>query len=171
MIFEPGTRRQAGAKARRRQAAAIQVPGVGGIGASALLLFCASALPLFCPACSSKSPEEKVREVVDACQKAAKEHKPAGVMEHIAQDFRDHGGNRRDMLKAILLREMMANRKLGIYITTSDVKVNGAEATANLKVVVTGSSGLIPERADGMTINLKLRDKDGKWEIYFAEWR
>ena len=136
----------------------------------ALLLFFASVLLFLPSACSSKSPEEKVREVIDACQKAAKEHKPAGVMENIAQDFRDHGGNRRDTLKAILLREMMANRNLGIYITTNQIKVSGAEATADLKVVVTGSSGLIPERMDGMKINLKLRDKDGKWEIYFAEW-
>jgi hypothetical protein len=126
---------------------------------------------LFPPACSSKSPEDRVQEVIEACQKAAKEHRPGGVLEHIAQDFRDHGGNSRDLLKAILLREMLANKRLGIYITTNEVKVSGTEATANLKVVVTGSSGLIPERADGMTIKLKLRDKDGKWEIYFAEWR
>ncbi|MBI5527139.1 MAG: hypothetical protein HY897_12460 [Deltaproteobacteria bacterium] len=112
-----------------------------------------------------------MRDVIEACQKAAKEHKPAGVMEHIAQDFRDHGGNRRDTLKAILIREMMANRKLGIYITTNEIKVAGAEATADLKVVVTGSGGIIPERMDGMKINLKLRETDGKWTIYFAEWR
>lgn len=138
-------------KAWRRQAAALQV----------VLLLCA---------CTSKSPEDMVREVIDACQKAAKEHKPGGVMEHIAKDFKDNHGNNRDMLKGILLREMMMNKSLGVYITTNEVTVMGGEASVSLKVVVTGSSGIIPERADGMRVKLTLRKDDGKWMIAHADW-
>ena len=111
-----------------------------------------------------------MRGVIDTCQQAAKDRKPGGVMEHIAKDFRDNHGNPRDGLKAILLREMMANRSLGVYITTNEVTVTGAEAAASLKVIVTGSSGIIPESADGIRVKLKLREDGGKWQIYFADW-
>ena len=147
-------------------------------------LLCAAAL---LPAsCSRKSPEDRVREVIDKCQQAAKDRKPGGVMEQIAKAFRDNHGNSRDMLKALLLREMMANRNLGVYITTNEVTVTGGggvtpsrqstaspaggEATASLKVIVTGSSGLIPDTADGIKVKLKLREDDGKWKITAAEW-
>jgi hypothetical protein len=135
---------------------------------AAAALLCAAAL--LATACPSKTPEDRVRAVIDECQKAAKDKKPGGVMVHIAKDFRDNHGNSRDLLKALLLREMMANKSLGIYITTNDVKVAGGEATASLKVIVTGSSGLIPETADGIKVRLTLREDDGKWMITGAEW-
>jgi hypothetical protein len=134
----------------------------------ALALFCAAAL--VSPACSTKSPEDRVREVIGKCQAATKDHKPGGVMEQIAKEFRDNHGNSRDMLKAILLREMMANRNLGVYITTNEVTVTGGEASAALKVIVTGSSGIIPDSADGIKVKLTLREDDGKWKITAAEW-
>lgn len=145
-------------KARRCQATALHAILVALIAAVALT------------SCSKKSPEDRVREVIDRCQQASKDRKPGGVMEHIAREFRDNHGNSRDMLKALLLREMMANRNLGVYITTNEVTVTGADATAALKVIVTGSSGLIPDTADGIKVTLKLREDDGKWKITAAEW-
>lgn len=135
---------------------------------AALALLCAAAL---LPAsCNRRSPEDKVREVIGKCQRASKDKKPGGVMEQIAMEFRDNHGNSRDMLKALLLREMMANRNLGVYITTNEVTVTGGEATAMLKVIVTGSSGSVPDTADGIKVKLKLREDDGKWKITAAEW-
>jgi len=158
--------------------------GAGPIWSAAIVATIVVAVAL--PACTSKSPEDKVREVIDKCQAAVKGHKPGGVMEHIAKDFRDNHGNSRDTLKAILLREMMTNKSLGIYITTTEVAVNGGEVTpsrqsssvpaggreaaASLKIVVTGSSGIVPERADGLRVKLKLREDDGKWIVTYADW-
>jgi hypothetical protein len=121
--------------------------------------------------CSKKTPEDRIREAIAMAQKAAKEHRPAGVLDIIAQGFTDNHGNSRDVIKAILLREMMTNKTLGVYITTENVSVNGAEATVDLSVVITGSSGWLPEHADRILARVKMRETDGEWQAYKADWR
>jgi hypothetical protein len=123
------------------------------------------------PSCTKeKTPEDAVKALIETGQKAAREHRPGGVLELMAEEFTDNHGNDKTMVKALLIREMLANKNLGIYLTTSDVTVDGNEAKAVLRVLVTGSSGLLPEKADSLKVEMKLRHNGERWLVHRADW-
>jgi hypothetical protein len=122
--------------------------------------------------CSKKkSDKDLIQELIDSSRKAAEEKRPGGVTVHLTEDFRDNHGNDKQTVKAVLIREMMNNNNLSAYITTTDISVNGNEATALVKVIVTGSAGLIPDHMDHIRIDLKLRRETDGWMIYSADWK
>lgn len=123
-------------------------------------------------ACTGKkSAQDQIQELVDSASKAAEEKRPGGLVIHLTEDFHDNHGNDKQTVKAVLLREMMNNNKLSVYVTTSDIEVTGGEASALVKVIVTGSAGWIPEHMDHVRIELKLRRESDKWMIYYADWK
>ncbi|MET0718013.1 MAG: nuclear transport factor 2 family protein, partial [Pseudoxanthomonas sp.] len=64
--------------------------------------------------------------------------------------------------------------KSGIGVTTSPVEIDmqGEHATVRFTAVLTGGNGrFLPDSAQVYAISSGWRIEDGKWRVYYAQWR
>jgi len=129
-------------------------------------------------ACSGgePSPEERVRAVIDALEKAAEARDVGALKPHLSETYADSYGNDRRALLGLATAHFM--RHQSVYLL---VRVNGIErpeptrAQVDAFVALAGQPirdpAALPElRADLYRFALTLRDEGGDWRVTSAEW-
>jgi hypothetical protein len=142
------------------------------LGVSALLV----ALVFF-PACKKPmSEEDRIKAMVYETADRAKEKDIKGILEHVSKDYRDPQGDDRNALKGILFIYFQGYEKVGVFVRDIQVTVDGDEAEAQVKVILTGGEdpdtmgGVVPKSGGGYLIDLKLVKEDGDWMVVRASW-
>ncbi len=138
-----------------------------------VLLAAAVALP------SCKKPmseEDKIKAMIIETADLAKEKDIKGILSHVSKDYRDPEGNDRNALKGILFIYFQGYEKVGVFVRDIQVTVDGNEAEAQVKVILTGGEDpdtmgdVVPKSGGGYLIDLKLAKEDGEWMVVRATW-
>jgi hypothetical protein len=104
------------------------------LGLSALLV-----TVLILPACKKPvSEEERIKTMINETAELARQKDIKGILEHISKDYKDPEGNDRNALKGILFVYFKEYEKVGLFVRDIQVTVNGNEAEAQIKVILTG---------------------------------
>ncbi len=145
-----------------------------------LFLLAVSALLValvFCPACKKPlSEEDRIKAVINDTADRAKEKDIKGILEHVSKDYRDPEGNDRNALKGILFVYFQGYEKVGVFVRDIQVTVNGDEAEAQVKVILTGGQdpdtmgNVVPKSGGGYLVDLKLAKEGGDWMVVRASW-
>lgn len=132
-------------------------------------------------ACSKKTPaEEEVRRTIAGAVKKAEEKDVKGFMGFISKDYSDETGNSHDEIRGIVFFHFMRPEKLSVFVRSLEVRVEGATALVDAKVIaVRGGGGdgvkeikdIIPEDAAGYRFSLVMKKEDGDWKVTTAEWK
>lgn len=145
-----------------------------GTRAGGTLFSCAILVLLGCLAlvgCSGPPAEQRLRETIDAMERAGVERKPGDFMEHVADDFVGNGGIDRAAMHNLLRAQLLRNASIGVTRGPLDIQLQENQATVKFKLILTGGSGgLLPERAQGYDITSGWRDVDGEWQLFLVEW-
>ncbi len=130
--------------------------------ATLLLVACAPPLP----------DEELIRQRHDDMAQGLADRSARAVMAPLADDFSAETWNL-DLrgVRLLLEREMRAHERLRARIQDFSVTLHGeARATADFRLILTGGSGLIPERVRGYRVRTGWRREGSDWVMISASW-
>jgi hypothetical protein len=132
---------------------------------------------LLSPACKKPvSEEDRVKAVINDTAKLAEAKDIKGVLEHISEDYKDPEGNDRNAVKGLLFVYFQQYEKVGLFVRDIQVTVEGDEAEAQVKVILTGGEDpetigdVVPASAGGYLLDLKLVNEDGEWMVVRGTW-
>ena len=113
------------------------------------------------------SPEEQVRAAVDTMTRAAREHDPAKVLEHVSERFQSPELGGKPELRAYLLGELLRGGMVEARMLESR-----AESTGSGEVLFTGRL-LLGRTAGGMDLGQRavqatFADEQGTWRVVRA---
>jgi hypothetical protein len=123
-------------------------------------------------ACARSDPERELRETVASMASAIERREPGAFLAGLADDFsRESGAFGKDDVKRVLAGVFLRNEKIHVTAIVTDVMIDGAQASARIRVLATGGQGLLPERGQSWDFDTAWRQDKGRWVIYNAEWR
>jgi hypothetical protein len=138
-----------------------------------VLLMCV----LLAPGCKKPlSEEDKIKAMITETADLAKGKDIKGILKHVSENYKDQEGNDRNALKGILFIYLQGYQKVGVFVRDIQVTVDGGEAEAQVKVILTGGEdpdtlgGVVPETGGGYLIDMKLVNEDGDWMVIRATW-
>ncbi len=131
------------------------------------------ALLLVTTACSPPpADEQQILDRLEEMTEALAARDARGALAPLAEDFSGETWNldQRGM-RLILQRELRASDRLSARLFDIDVELHGNErASATFQAVLTGGSGLLPERGRWFQVQTGWRRDDGDWMIISASW-
>ena len=123
-------------------------------------------------ACSRSDPERELRDTIAAMAKAIESREPGAFLDSVADDFtRESGAFGRQDVKRTLAGIYLRNEKIRLAAVVTDVRLEGDRARARVRVVATGTTGLLPERGQSWEFDSAWRRDGGRWRVFNAEWR
>lgn len=122
--------------------------------------------------CSRSDPERELRDTIARMAAAIEARRPADLLDHVADDFsRESGAFGKQDIKRVLAGVLLRNEKITVSAIVTETKLDGPRATARVRVIATGGSGLLPERGQAWDFTTHWR-RDGKaWVVFNAEWQ
>jgi hypothetical protein len=132
----------------------------------------ALAAALSLGACSRSDPERELRDTIARMAAAVEARKPADLLDRVADDFsRESGAFGKQDIKRVLAGVLLRNEKITVSAIVTETKVDGPRATARVRVIAGGGSGVLPERGQTWDFTTHWR-RDGKaWVVFNAEWQ
>ncbi len=127
-------------------------------------------------ACSSAdSPEAQVRKMVAAMETAAEARDVGGLMQLIAEDFRDAYGRDAPQLARQVRGYFIANQSIHLLTRIDGLEFPSAdEARLRMTVAMVGreaeASAAWNLAADVHDFDLTLRRQEGRWKVAYAQW-
>jgi hypothetical protein len=128
---------------------------------------------LLAAGCARTSPEQAVRQRIEALQQAVDARDAGDVADMLADDFVGNDGldkqGARQLAVGIFLRYRDVSAKLG----PATVEMRGQrDAVARFSVLATaGSGGLLPESGQVYQVETGWRLVGGEWKLRSAEWK
>lgn len=122
--------------------------------------------------CSRTSPEQAVRQQLDALQSAIDARDAKAIHGLLAEDFVGNGGMDRRGARQVALAVFLQHREIGARLGPVKIEMRGdTEAAAKFTVLATGGSGgLLPETGQVFEVETGWRLEDGKWRLLNARW-
>ncbi|UCD83474.1 MAG: hypothetical protein JSU92_09190 [Deltaproteobacteria bacterium] len=128
--------------------------------------------------CSKPPPTEEgvIRGIIDEVAEKASAKDIMAIKKHISKSYRDRRGNDYQAISGILLYHFWAE-KTSVYLTEVEVSVEGEEANAVVKAILTRGKefkslkDLIPDAASYYQFDVVFRKEDGKWLVRSGDWK
>ena len=124
-------------------------------------------------ACGPPAPdEERIRTRIDDMASALADGNVRALMAPLADDFGAETWNMDPRAVRLLVqRELRASNRLRARVFDIDVEVHDHQrATAEFQAVLTGGSGLIPDRRGWYRFRTGWRKDDDEWMLISAAW-
>ena len=134
-----------------------------------LALVVAALLLIFWP--SGKTAEDEVREVIQDMAVAAEEGDVGGVLDPLAEDWRDASGVSRKNLQMVLAREFLRGNRLSVTLGPILVEVDEPVANAAFEVwLAEGASDfpLWPAKNEVLRAEVELERREGDWMVVYT---
>ncbi len=141
---------------------------------NAVLVFLAvnAIIPFF--ACTRKTEDEKIRNVIEAVRKAAEDRNVKDVLAHVDKNYRDPQGNDFQGVRSLLLYYYFHNQKITIVVSNVETTVEGRSAKASFQAIFAGGSGasggILPEGLSAYRFDVSFSKDGDDWKIASAAW-
>lgn len=122
--------------------------------------------------CSGDSPEQAVRQQVDALQAAIDTRNAGDIEDLLAEDFVGNEGLDRRGARQLAAAMFLRHREVAAKVGPVSVELRGeGDAIARFSVLATGGSGgLLPEQGQVYQFETGWRRVDGEWMLLTASW-
>ena len=122
--------------------------------------------------CSGDSPEQAVRQQVDALQIAIDARNAGDIEDLLASDFVGNQGLDRHGARQLAAAMFLRHREVAAKVGPVSVELRGeGDAIARFSVLATGGSGgLLPEQGQVYQFETGWRLVDGEWKLLSASW-
>lgn len=131
----------------------------------------------FAVSCGGPSPEQRVRNLIEAAEQAAENRDRVALGEMVSANYGDDRGRDRATIEALLQQYFFVNRSIHVLMRIRNIAVlDGGRATATIDVAIAAIPIPDPTRldqadADLHRIEIDLVDVDGEWKVSSADWR
>ncbi|MCG3172221.1 MAG: hypothetical protein GMKNLPBB_00367 [Myxococcota bacterium] len=128
-----------------------------------------------CKSCKSGeiTPEQEIKNTLTQAINAARERDVSGVMEFIAETYRDVQGHSRKDVKQLLAGALLRFQNIAIVTKNVEVRMvdnNNADLSFEAYAFAGRETEIIPTSADKITFVTKVTREDDKWKIQSARW-
>ncbi len=134
------------------------------------------AASVFLLAACSRAPRDPVMECLKGAVAAAEKRDADGVMNRVAETFRDADGGGKADAAALVRRYLAAYESLSLSLSDVAIERGPAAAQAKFKVRMSGKpraafglDGLLP-RASRWSFDVRLESEKDGWRIVSAAW-
>ncbi len=120
-----------------------------------------------------QTPEELVRSIVSDMAQAATDKNPAGLLEHVSEDFSGQGGLDRDRLRGLLFVELRRGAWTRVVLYDTDV-VQQSQGVIDVRTraFLARGDGPLPSNADGWELDMTFEEEsDGTWRVVRGGYR
>lgn len=123
-------------------------------------------------ACSNDSPEQAVRQRIDALQAAIDARDAGDIQALLAEDFVGNDGIDKRGAQQLAAAVFLRHRQVAAKVGPVSVELRGqADAIARFSVLATGGAGgLLPEQGQLYQVETGWRLADGDWQLLNASW-
>ena len=122
-------------------------------------------------ACRSDKPEDQIRRAFGACVAAVEAGDAAAAVAPLDPAFQGPEGLDRGSARLYLLG-LFRREKVGLTVLRNEIQVQGAAASQEVDLVLTGRSGsLLPRDASRRSFGLTWRKNQDGWRILAIEER
>lgn len=123
-------------------------------------------------ACSNDSPEQAVRQRIDALQAAIDARDAGDIQALLAEDFVGNDGIDKRGAQQLAAAVFLRHRQVAAKVGPVSVELRGqADAVARFSVLATGGAGgLLPEQGQLYQVETGWRLVDGDWQLLNASW-
>jgi len=133
-----------------------------------LIMLIISALLL--SACSSESDEQLLNAALDGLVLAIEKRQRGEVRQYLAKGFLAQRKQGQAEAERLMLFYFQQNPTISIYRMQQEVIINNDRAEVSLLVMLTGSSGLLPERGSRYQVDMLWQKQEGVWRLANANW-
>jgi hypothetical protein len=131
-----------------------------------------------CPACrcSRSSPEEQVRQTIDAVIAAVRERDVKPVANAVSEQYSDHERNDKQQIVSLVRMQFVVHPNLYLVAKISSIE---CPEPVQARVVIFAAlasvpAGVLPDlrklSADVYRFDLTMADEDGTWRVVRAAW-
>ncbi|MBN2575220.1 MAG: hypothetical protein JXP73_11715 [Deltaproteobacteria bacterium] len=136
------------------------------------------ALLLLCPGCrcSPSSPEERVRQTIDAVIAAVRERDIKPVANAVSEHYSDRERNDKQQVVSLVRMQFVVHPNLYLVTKISSIEFpEPAQARVLLFAALASvPAGVLPDlrnlSADVYRFDLAMADEDGTWRVQRASW-
>lgn len=123
-------------------------------------------------ACGNDSPEQAVRQRIDALQAAIDARDAGDIQALLAEDFVGNDGIDKRGAQQLAAAVFLRHRQVAAKVGPVSVELRGqADAVARFSVLATGGAGgLLPEQGQLYQVETGWRLVDGDWQLLNASW-
>lgn len=142
------------------------------------LVLMATLACLFVTACASdeESPEQQVRNTLQAIELAVEERSTSDLMDHIADDYSDHQGNNKEAIKRLVQILFLRNQSINIFTLVRSFDISDGIAAVELSAAM-ASRGVdlnLQEnrlKADTSGFSIVLQQTGDEWLVQSVSWQ
>ena len=135
-----------------------------------MIRFCITISLLFVVACGAPDDEQELRDTITKMQAAGEAGERRKFMQFVADDFRGQGYDR-DSLANMIRIQLLQSQKVGATTTNVEITIfDGGRATANIRTLLTGGAGWLPDRGQLYDIESGWRKDGSDWLLISARW-
>ena len=126
---------------------------------------------------TADSPEQRIREMIEAGELAVESGSTTDVMALISNDYRDDKGRGRDQLLQLLGVYFYGHRSIHLLVQVQAIELTGegrAKATVYAAMAgrpVSDVKSLLALHADLYRFDLNLKELEGAWLVTSSRWR
>lgn len=136
-----------------------------------MTLMLASTLAIILTACGGDDDASQLRANMDAMEDAIETQRPGDFMDYVADDFQSEtGGFDKQQLHAYLVGLRFRNPDISITRGPAEVELFGDRATVRVSAVLSGGSGMLPDRMEQIHVISHWQKTDGEWRCFAAAW-
>lgn len=143
------------------------------LGRSRVVTF-ALCLGLVLSACgrSPDTPERQIEDNLSAMSDAVSDGNVRALFSHLAEDFgSDTWDLDRQAMRLLVQREMRASARVTATVFDLEIHLTDDDrARADFQLLLTGGTGLIPNRRAWYRVQTGWREDQGEWKLISAAW-
>lgn len=133
------------------------------------------ALALLAGCADDTSPEQQVRSVIEALERAAEARDTGALMEHVAASYRSADGQDREQTARYARGYFLANQSIHLLTRIESLEFPAPdEARVKLQVGMAGRGNASNDAslsAELYDFDVALVYEDGEWKVSYADWR
>ncbi len=123
-------------------------------------------------ACSSPpSDADLITSQLHDMAKAAAVKDSKVILRNLTEDFVGNQSLRRSQMHALMYSYFQRNKVITVTMTDIHITVQDQQAEGALKLILTGSDQIVPERLRWLQVDLSWRKTQDGWQINAASWR
>ena len=146
------------------------------------LKLCLLGFALFsCSEAKLDSPDQAIKNTLQALEQAAEERTLSGFMQHISDDYQDRQGNGKKDIRRIIQIHYIRNQKIYIVSKVQSIVINGSTAIVELSAAMVGREADLPGETAGLSglranthhfnIQLISDDQQQTWLVKRVDWK
>lgn len=128
-----------------------------------------------CGSSDSRSPEQQIRNTIEAVELGAEARSMDAMTAHISEDYSDHQGQTISDIKRLIQLQFIRNQSINIFTLIRSIEIIDGVAAVELSAAMSSQAVDLSQehnrqRADTYHFSILLSQDDDQWVVDSVSW-